>query len=114
MKLIFATNNKHKVEEINHILGGDVELLTMKEAGINQDIPEPHATLEENAREKSTVIYQLTHTNCFSEDSGLEIQALNGEPGVRSARYAGEEKSDEKNIELVLQKLEGQPNRRAQ
>ncbi len=96
------------------MLGSEVELLTMKEAGLYQDIPEPHDTLEENAREKSTVIYKLTQTNCFSEDSGLEVQALNGEPGVRSARYAGEEKSDEKNIELVLQKMANQSNRKAQ
>lgn len=113
MKLIFATNNAHKVEEIRHLVGQQFQLLTLKEAGIHRDIPEPHPTLEENAREKSQVIYQLTQTNCFSEDTGLEVEALNGEPGVRSARYAGEEKSFEKNIDLLLEKLEGQANRGA-
>lgn len=113
MKLIFATNNAHKVEEIRHMVGQQFQLMTLQEAGIHRDIPEPHDTLEANASEKSAVIYQLTQTNCFSEDTGLEVQALNGEPGVRSARYAGEDKSFEKNIDLLLANLEGIPNRKA-
>ena len=113
MKLIFATNNKHKIEEIQHVIGDTFELITLSEAGINIDIPEPHDTLEANASEKSWTIYRLTGINCFSEDSGLEVEALNGEPGVRSARYAGEEKSDERNTAKVLQQLEGKDNRRA-
>ncbi len=105
MKLIFATNNQHKIEEIRAVIGQQFELLTLKEAGIDIDIPEPHATLEDNATEKSTVIYQLTGINCFSEDTGLEVNALNGEPGVKSARYAGDDRSFEKNIDKLLHNL---------
>lgn len=112
--LIFATNNQHKVDEIKSIPGINYNIISLKEAGINIDIPEPHDTLEENATEKSTVIYKLTGKNCFSEDTGLEVDALNGEPGVRSARYAGDGKSFEKNIEKLLQKLQGIDNRKAQ
>ncbi|MFC0771546.1 RdgB/HAM1 family non-canonical purine NTP pyrophosphatase [Terrimonas alba] len=107
MKLIFATNNQYKVDEIRHIIGSHFQLLTLKEAGIDIDIPEPHATIEENASEKSRTIYKLTHTNCISEDTGLEVTALNGEPGVKSARYAGEDKSFDKNIDKLLYNLEG-------
>ena len=96
--LIFATNNQHKVDEIRLALENRFNIITLKEAGINIEIPEPHETLEANASEKSSVIYKLTHKNCFSEDTGLEVEALNGEPGVKSARYAGEEKSSEENI----------------
>ena len=88
-------------------------MLTLKEAGIDIDIPEPHATIEENASEKSKTIYQLTQTNCFSEDTGLEVIALNGEPGVKSARYAGDDKSFDKNIDKLLTKLEGKTDTRA-
>jgi len=105
MKLIFATNNQHKVEEIRHAVGNEFELLTMKEAGIDMDIPEPHDTLEKNATEKSSTIYRITGIDCFSEDTGLEVIALNGEPGVKSARYAGEDRSFQNNIDKVLQKL---------
>ena len=124
MKFIFATNNQHKVEEVQFMLGNKsdpsaiaqnyrIEILTLKEAGINIDIPEPYNTLEENASEKSKVIYQLTKMNCFSEDTGLEVEALNGEPGVKSARYAGDEKSFDKNIKKLLSRLKKQPNRKA-
>jgi XTP/dITP diphosphohydrolase len=112
MKLIFATNNQHKIDEIKNIIGDKFEILTLKEAGIAIDIPEPHDTLEENAREKSTTIYKITNTNCFSEDTGLEVDALNGEPGVKSARYAGEDKSFAGNIAKLLQKL-GKSEKRA-
>ena len=105
MKLIFATNNQHKVDEIRHVIGTSFELLTLKEAGIDIDIPEPHDTLERNATEKSKIIYQITKTNCFSEDTGLEVSVLNGEPGVKSARYAREDKSFDKNIEKLLNNL---------
>jgi len=107
MKLIFATNNQQKVKEIRHVLGGKMEILTLKEAGIDIDIPEPHDTLEANATEKSRTIYELTHTSCFSEDSGLEVAALHGEPGVKSARYAGQDKSAEDNIDKLLLNLKG-------
>ena len=113
MKLIFASNNQHKVDEVRSILGNEFEMITLKEAGINIDIPEPHETLEENASEKSKVIYQLTNTNCFSEDTGLEVETLNGEPGVKSARYAGDQKSFDDNIEKLLSKLKDQTNRKA-
>ncbi len=113
MKLVFATNNQHKVDEVRFVLGDEFEIITLKEAGINIDIPEPHETLEENASEKSKVIYGLTKVNCFSEDTGLEVESLNGEPGVKSARYAGEEKSFDKNIEKLLSKLQDQTNRQA-
>jgi XTP/dITP diphosphohydrolase len=105
MKLIFATNNQHKADEINAIVGDSFRVITLKEAGIDIDIPEPHATLEANASEKSGVIYGLTKTNCFSEDTGLEVKALNGEPGVKSARYAGDDRSFDSNIDKLLQKL---------
>lgn len=113
MKLIFATNNQHKVDEIRHAIGDRFDLVTLKEVGIDINIPEPHDTLEANATEKSRTIYDLTHTNCFSEDTGLEVDALNGEPGVKSARYAGESRSFEKNIEKLLHNLKGNNNRAA-
>ena len=111
--LIFATNNQHKVDEIRLALGNRFNIITLKEAGIDIDIPEPYATLEANAAQKSGVIHQLTQKNCFSEDTGLEVEALNGEPGVKSARYAGENRSFESNIEKLLQNLEGKRNRNA-
>ncbi|HVF97609.1 MAG TPA: RdgB/HAM1 family non-canonical purine NTP pyrophosphatase [Flavisolibacter sp.] len=114
MKLIFATNNTHKITEVRSALPVDFEILTLQEAGIDIDIPEPHDTLEENAQEKATTIYHLTNTSCFSEDAGLEVLVLNGEPGVHSARYAGVERSSRKNIEKLLQNLTGQADRQAQ
>ncbi|MGI8582706.1 MAG: RdgB/HAM1 family non-canonical purine NTP pyrophosphatase [Chitinophagaceae bacterium] len=113
-KLIFATNNKHKVDEIRSIPGLNYEIVSLKQAGIKIDIPEPYNTLEENATEKSTVIYKLTGMDCFSEDTGLEVEALQGEPGVKSARYAGQGKSFEKNIEKLLFKMQGVESRNAQ
>jgi XTP/dITP diphosphohydrolase len=111
--LIFATNNDHKVKEIRAVLGNSFTVIPLKEAGIFQDIPEPHDTLEANASEKSSVIYQLTGKDCFSEDTGLEIEALCGEPGVKSARYAGEGRDFSANVEKVLQNLAGKENRAA-
>src|SRR3954451_25208653 len=104
--IIFATNNLHKIEEIKKIVPKDFNIITLKEAGIHQDIPEPHDTLEENAREKSTVIHKLTQQNCFSEDTGLEVIALDGAPGVKSARYAGESKNFQENINKLLQNMQ--------
>ncbi|MDX2047331.1 MAG: RdgB/HAM1 family non-canonical purine NTP pyrophosphatase [Chitinophagaceae bacterium] len=113
-QLIFATNNLHKTEEVRAITAGlPYHIITLKEAGIEIDIPEPHDTLEENASEKSNVIYRLTQKNCFSEDTGLEVEALNGEPGVKSARYAGDERIFDKNIEKLLKNLKGHSNRKA-
>lgn len=113
MKLIFATNNKHKVEELKTFIGLGFDFITLHEAGIDIDIPEPFETLEENASQKSRTIYQLTGENCFAEDTGMEVYALNGEPGVKSARYAGDNRSFKDNIDLVLKKLGDNPDRRA-
>ncbi len=111
--LVFATNNPHKVEEIKFALGGLFQIMSLREAGIDIEIPEPHDSLEENATEKSMTIYRLTGKDCFSEDTGLEVTALNGEPGVKSARYAGNAQSFEANIEKLLSNLIGIPNRKA-
>ncbi len=112
--IIFATNNAHKVAEIRAVLNNRFDIKSLLEAGIQVDIPEPHDTLEKNATEKSNYIYQLTGQDCFSEDTGLEVEALKGAPGVRSARYAGEDANAEKNIEKLLSNLSGISNRRAQ
>ncbi len=112
MQLIFATNNRNKVEEIRKIIRS-FDVITMGEAGIAEDIPEPFDTLEENAFAKSIFIYKRTGKACFSEDTGLEVYALNGEPGVRSARYAGEPSNPGKNTELLLNKLNGITERKA-
>lgn len=113
MKLIFATNNQNKVDEIRQVLGDKLNIITLKEAGIDIDIPEPYDTLEANATEKSSTIYSMTGINCFSEDTGLEVNALHGEPGVKSARYAGENRSFEANIDKLLINLAGQTERSA-
>lgn len=112
--LIFATNNQNKVNEIQSLVGSDFKIIPLKEAGIDIDIPEPHDTLQENAYEKAITIFNITNQNCFSEDTGLEINALNGEPGVKSARYAGEGRDFQANIDKVLKHLEGIENRTAQ
>lgn len=112
-ELIFATNNEHKVAEVQAAVGDRLRIITLKQAGIDIDIPEPHDTLEDNAREKSRTIFKLTGKNCFSEDTGLEVRALNGEPGVKSARYAGEDKASEKNTEKLLKNLDNQRDREA-
>lgn len=114
MNLIFATNNQHKVEEIMSVLPQNFSVLSLKQAGIDIDIPEPHETLQDNAAEKARTIYQLTHTNCFSEDTGLEVYALNNEPGVKSARYAGGDKSFDKNIEKLFLNLKNEEDWSAQ
>ncbi len=111
--LIFATNNQNKVDEVRAVLSKKFNILPLKEAGIDIDIPEPHDTLEENASEKSKTIFNLTGKNCFSEDTGLEVQALHGEPGVKSARYAGENRSFDANIEKLLNNLKEADNKAA-
>lgn len=111
--IVFATNNQHKVNEIRAVLNGLFQVISLKDAGIDIDIPEPHQTLEENAREKSGTIYRLTGNDCFSEDTGLEVESLNNEPGVKSARYAGEGNDFNKNTEKLLYNLKGSVNRRA-
>jgi XTP/dITP diphosphohydrolase len=111
--LIFATNNRHKVEEIRKVIGNQFDLLTLEEAGIEIDIPEPYNTLQKNASTKSTTIHQLTKKNCFSEDTGLEVTALNGEPGAKSARYAGEGKNFQANVDKLLFNLVEREDRTA-
>jgi XTP/dITP diphosphohydrolase len=113
MKIIFATNNQHKVDEIRSALPPEISIVTLKDAGIDIDIPEPYDTLQENAANKARTIAGLAKANCFSEDTGLEVYALNNEPGVHSARYAGEDKSFNKNIEKLLLNLKHQQNRDA-
>lgn len=112
--LIFATNNPNKVIEVKSLLNNRINILSLTEAGINIDIPEPFDTLEENAFEKARVIHLETGSDCFAEDTGLEVSSLNGEPGVKSARYAGENKSSEDNIDKLLFNLKEKKNRDAQ
>lgn len=111
--IIFATNNQNKVEEIRKVIGSIFSIQTLQEAGLLIDIPEPYDTLQENASTKSKTIFELTHQNCFSEDTGLEVEALNGAPGVKSARYAGEGRNFQDNITKLLQNLINHTNRRA-
>lgn len=113
MELIFATNNPNKVKEIQHILPAGIKVVSLKDGGINIDIPEPHDTLQANASEKSAVIHNLTGKDCFSEDTGLEVTVLNGAPGVKSARYAGEKATDEQNIGKLLEEMAPLSDRRA-
>ena len=114
MELLFATNNRHKVDEIRSVTGKSLEIMTLQEAGIDIDIPEPFDSLEENATVKSKTIFELTGISCFSEDTGLEVAALNGEPGVKSARYAGEGRDFQANIDLLLENLTDKTDRTAQ
>ena len=113
-QLIFATNNQHKVEEMNLALKGKFSIKSLKEAGIDIDIPEPYNTLEENAITKARTIFQLTNADCFSEDTGLEVTALNGEPGVKSARYAGENAEFSDNVDKLLLNMQEKQDRSAQ
>ncbi len=113
-KLVFATNNKHKLEEVSHILKDKIELLSLKDINCDVDIPETATTLEGNAVLKAQYIHENYGLNCFADDTGLEIEALNNEPGVYSARYAGSDKSSEENMLKVLKNLEGIENRKAQ
>ena len=114
-KLVFATNNAHKLEEVAAILGDPVELLSLNDIGCQADIPETAETLEGNALLKSSYIYKNYHLDCFADDTGLEVEALNGAPGVYSARYAGGEGHDaQANMLKLLHELDGKENRKAQ
>jgi len=112
-QFVFATNNKHKLEEISGILGDKIKLLSLADIGCFDEIPEDHETLEENAEQKAFYIFNKYHLDCFADDTGLEIDALHGEPGVYSARYAGENCSFEDNMKKVLAAMEGIVNRKA-
>lgn len=114
-KLVFATNNAHKLEEVAAILGDQVELLSLNDISYQTDIPETAETLEGNALLKSSYIYKNYHLDCFADDTGLEVEALNGAPGVYSARYAGGEGHDaQANMLKLLHELDGKENRKAQ
>lgn len=113
MKLVFATNNENKVKEIRSILGTGFTLLSLKDLNIEDDIPEKAPTLEENALYKARHIYKILNMNVFADDTGLEIDALNGMPGVHSARFAGESKNSDANIEKALLLLGSSVNRKA-
>ncbi len=110
---LFATNNQHKLREVSEILGEDHSLLSLQDVGLDVEIPENQDTLDGNARQKAWFIFDKTGMNCFADDTGLEIMALDGRPGVYSARYAGDACSFEDNIEKVLKELEGIENRKA-
>lgn len=112
-KIVFATNNKNKLKEIQHLLKDTVEILSLSDIGFNDDIDETEDTLRGNASLKSHAIFDRLEYHVFSDDTGLEIEALNGEPGVYSARYAGEDGNAEANMKKVLAKMEGQNNRKA-
>ncbi len=114
MKLVFATNNKHKLQEVRDIVGDRVEVLSLADIGCHDDIPETADTLQGNALIKARHIYEKYGLDCFADDTGLEVEALDGAPGVYSARYAGEECNSEANMQKLLQKLTGKTNRNAQ
>lgn len=114
MKIVFATNNAHKLQEIREILGSDFEIVSLADIGCHDDIPETGDTLEENARQKSEYIMLNYRTDCFADDTGLEVEALGGAPGVRSARYDETTDHDsEANMAKLLRELDGKTNRRA-
>jgi len=113
MKLVFATHNKHKVGEISQLLPSSIKLLTLKDVAIEEDIPETADTLAANAMQKAMYVYMKLKTDCFSDDTGLEIDALGGRPGVYSARYAGEKKTASDNIKKVLTEMQEHKNRSA-
>ena len=113
-KVVFATNNKHKIQEVQQILEGKFQLLSLNDIGCNEEIPEDFFTLEENASQKAWHIYNKFSAECFADDTGLEVEVLGGEPGVLSARYAGDQKNSEENMRLLLTKLNGNNNRNAQ
>ena len=114
MKIVFATNNAHKLSEVAQVVGEKFELVTLRECGITEDIPENEPTLEGNALAKARYVYSRTGLNCFADDTGLEVDALGGEPGVRSARYATDGHDDEANKRLLLERMQGVENRAAQ
>ncbi|KAB2917020.1 MAG: non-canonical purine NTP diphosphatase [Bacteroidetes bacterium] len=113
MELVFATQNPHKAREIEAKLGDGFTIISLDTLGITEEIPETAPTLEGNALMKARYVYEKTGRNCFADDTGLEVEALNGEPGVYSARYAGLQKNPEDNIRLLLEKLQPHSNRKA-
>lgn len=113
MKLCFATNNVHKVKEIQALLGGSFTLLSLADIGCTEELAEDQDTLEGNSLQKARYVFEKYQVPCFADDTGLEVEALNGEPGVYSARYAGEQRNSQDNIALLLQNLQGKENLKA-
>ena len=111
--LVFATNNKHKLQEVSEMLDCIVEIKSLEEMGLSGEIPETADTLQGNALQKAQWVWERTHTDCFADDTGLEVEALDGAPGVYSARYAGEHCSFDDNIDKLLGAMEGKTNRKA-
>jgi XTP/dITP diphosphohydrolase len=113
MKICFATNNRKKIEEVKAALGPEFELVSLQEIGCSDELPETGDTLDHNAFQKARYVRVHFGVDCFADDTGLEVEALNGAPGVYSGRFAGEPRSDERNIDLLLEKMEGKTNRKA-
>ena len=113
MKIIFATNNQHKLKEIREMCGSRFSLLSLSDVGLTGEIPEEHETLEENALSKARYIFERTGIPTFADDTGLEVEALDGKPGVFSARYAGPDKDDKENVRKILSELKDNNNRKA-
>lgn len=114
MKLVFATNNKNKIKEVQALIPSNITLLSLEDIGCHEDIPETQNTIEGNAKQKALYIKEHYGYDCFADDTGLEVEALNGAPGVYSARYAGEQKDANKNMDKLLNELNNNPNRKAQ
>lgn len=112
-EIVFATNNAHKMEEVAAMLGGEYRLVTLRECGITEEIPENEPTIEGNALQKARYVHERTGGDCFADDTGLEVDALNGAPGVHSARYATDGHDFEANMRLLLRNMEGKSDRRA-
>ncbi len=112
-KIVFATNNFNKLNELKRIIGDGMEILSLDDINVHEDIPETGVTLAENASQKSHFIYDRFHLDCFSDDTGLEVEALNGAPGVYSARYAGNNATYNDNVNKLLRELDGKSNRKA-
>lgn len=113
LSIVFATGNANKVREVLELLGEGISIISLKDIGCEEDIPETQPTIEGNALQKARYVLDNYQQDCFAEDTGLEIEVLNGEPGVFSARYAGAQRDSEANMALVLEKLKGQTNRKA-
>jgi XTP/dITP diphosphohydrolase len=114
MQICFATNNKHKLEEVKHLLGNKFQIVSLQEIGCLDELLETQDTLEGNSLQKADFVFNKYHVSCFADDTGLEVEALHGAPGVYSARYAGEQKNSDDNINLLLKNLQGEKNRKAQ
>lgn len=114
MKICFATNNAKKLEEVKAALGDKIQIVSLREIGCTQELPETGDTLEHNAFQKAAYVKEHFGIDCFADDSGLEVDSLEGEPGVYSGRYAGEPRSDERNIDLLLKNLQNSSNRAAE